>query len=331
VGFGVTSVLGALLVPSFARSFLTKNILTNTATSVGTGILADLVFPDLLQSPTDKYDNADLPAGYQLQKAAFELSTGFGIDKGAKLAQGFDDLLTAGGRKLGELLDGVPVLVDGFENFAKNPTSLGDLFQPGIQTANAAINKAGSWFQHYFASDTSGGSGTGATSSTSNIRVYQDIDLSAIDPIYVADSRLIVDMPFVGKGASKTNAAGWLRDLNYYWDEILQRHPGAFSQRNLDILEGKVQVTNTDGSIKIINSPVNDGAFRNYFPQYDVTGSRGQSLIHHHVGGGGQAFAVPANIHPGSGGIHNIEKDLGIWGKDTSYSELLQGFIDNGY
>jgi Bacterial CdiA-CT RNAse A domain len=44
------------------------------------------------------------------------------------------------------------VLVDGFENFARNPTSLGDLLKPGLQSASAAANNAGSWFQHYFAS-----------------------------------------------------------------------------------------------------------------------------------------------------------------------------------
>ncbi len=28
-------------------------------------------------------------------------------------------------------------------------------------------------------------------------------------------------------------------------------------------------------------------------------------LIHHHIGGGGQAAAVPATVHNGYGGIHN--------------------------
>jgi RHS repeat-associated protein len=153
VGFGITSVLGALLAPKFASSFLTKKILAGTATSVGGGIASDLIFPGLLQSPIGKNDKATLPEGYELTKAAFEFGLGFGLDKGAKLAEGLDDLITVGGRKLGNLLDGVPVLVDGFENFARNPTSLGDLFKPGLQSASTAINNAGSWFQHYFASN----------------------------------------------------------------------------------------------------------------------------------------------------------------------------------
>jgi hypothetical protein len=58
---------------------------------------------------------------------------------------------------------------------------------------------------------------------------------------------------------------------------------------------------------------VNDSTFRGYFPDYDVAGLRGNPLIHHHVGGGGQAVAVPGGIHPGSGGVHNNEKQIGIW------------------
>ena len=53
--------------------------------------------------------------------------------------------------------------------------------------------------------------------------------------------------------------------------------------------------------------------FRSYFPEYDVKGLRGNRLIHHHIGGGGQAVAVPSGIHHGYGGIHNNEKQLGIW------------------
>lgn len=52
----------------------------------------------------------------------------------------------------------------------------------------------------------------------------------------------------------------------------------------------------------------------------------GDKLVHH-IGGGGQAFPVPQKLHPGSGGIHNIEKEAGIWGKDKIYSELLQKLI----
>ena len=35
---------------------------------------------------------------------------------------------------------------------------------------------------------------------------------------------------------------------------------------------------------------------------------------------------IPVGLHPGSGGIHNIEKQYGIWGgvDDSVFSELLQ-------
>jgi YD repeat-containing protein len=118
------------------------------------------------------------------------------------------------------------------------------------------------------------------------------------------------------------------RDASYYWSELVTLHPEAFSQRNLDILAGKIKVRGKDGTLKTLSSPKNDSVFYNYFEQYNVTGMRANTLIHHHIGGGGQAFAVPSSIHPGSGGIHNIEKDLGIWDKDKNISDILQKFVD---
>jgi RHS repeat-associated protein len=169
----LASALGFARVGTFSPGGLSNKLLTNVAKSVGVGVIADLVFPDLLQAPKNKYDNADLPEGYQAQKAAFEIGLGFGIDNGAKLAQGFDKLLTSSGRKLGELLDGVPVLVDGFENFTRNPTSLGELFKPGIQTASAAVNNAGSWFQHFFESR----GDQSAMSGSAEIAVSQELGI----------------------------------------------------------------------------------------------------------------------------------------------------------
>lgn len=149
------------------------------------------------------------------------------------------------------------------------------------------------------------------------IRTYRGIDLQNIDPVYIADQRTVIEMPFEGKGEKYTNAEGWRRDLKYFWSELLKRHPEAFSPNNRAIIEGRNPFT---------DSPVNDKVFREYFSQYDVEGVRGDKLIHHHIGGG-QAFPVPQKLHPGSGGIHNIEKEVGIWGKDKVYSELLQKLI----
>jgi len=160
------------------------------------------------------------------------------------------------------------------------------------------------------------GKGTGDTDHP--IRTYRDVDLQNIDPVYIADQRTVVEMPFGGKGEKYTNAEGWRRDLKYFWRELLDRHPEAFSPNNRAIIEGRNPFT---------DSPVNDKVFREYFSQYDVKGVRGDKLVHHHIGGGGQAFPVPQKLHPGSGGIHNIEKEAGIWGKDKVYSELLQKLI----
>ncbi|COF59720.1 hypothetical protein [Bacillus cereus] len=164
-----------------------------------------------------------------------------------------------------------------------------------------------------------GSGGTKGTGDIDNpIRTYRGVELQNIDPVYIADQRTVVEMTFVGKGEKYTNAEGWRRDLKYFWSELLDRHPEAFSPNNRAIIEGRNPFT---------DSPVNDKVFREYFSQYDVKGVRGDKLVHHHIGGGGQAFPVPQKLHPGSGGIHNIEKEAGIWGKDKIYSELLQKLI----
>ena len=141
-----------------------------------------------------------------------------------------------------------------------------------------------------------------------------------MDDVYKADPRLIVEMPYVGKGAKNANAEGWLRDAKYYWDEIMRRHPEAFNQTNRDIIAGK---------IKGVTSPVNNAEFRAVFKQYDVKGLRGNKLIHHHIGGGSQAFAVPSSLHRGLGGIHNVEKQFGIWGSDGVISNVLEELFKN--
>lgn len=125
-------------------------------------------------------------------------------------------------------------------------------------------------------------------------------------------------MPFVGRGSKNANAAGFLRDATYYWREIMARFPEAFSSTNRAILRG-------DFAFK---SPKADPQFRKIFRQFDQKGLRGDSLIHHHIGGGSQAAAVPSKLHIGSGGIHNIEKSIGVWGKEGPESLLLQRLLE---
>jgi RHS repeat-associated protein len=223
LALGIGKLAASPAVTNFASSFLTKKILT----SVGVGIASDLIFPGLLQAPIGKNDKATLPEGYELQKAAFEFSLGFGLDKGAKLAQGLDDLITAGGRKLGQLFDGVPVLVDGFENFARNPTSLGDLFQPGIQSASAAINNAGSQFQHYFASNASGGVG-GSSGNISRIparklEVFRATDRGQEKRTFDQTGYLLSDAAqnrFVENGGDLADALAHARQVHQKWLKI---------------------------------------------------------------------------------------------------------------
>ena len=88
----------------------------------------------------------------------------------------------------------------------------------------------------------------------------------------------------------------------------------------------------TMGSLKEINllriqngkAPIVNEKFLEYFPQY--ADYLDQPLIHHHIGGGGQAMPIPQDLHSGGGGVHNVEKQLGIWGgvDDSVFSELLQ-------
>ena len=128
--------------------------------------------------------------------------------------------------------------------------------------------------------------------------------------LFRMDERLMVEMPEALPGQNQ-NAAGYLRDSDYYWQEIYERHPEAFSEHNLGILAGN---TTNPVTGRLVKAPVNDEAFRSVFTQYDVEYLRGAPLVHHHIGRGSTAAAVPAPLHPGSGGIHNVEGQLGIAG-----------------
>ena len=86
----------------------------------------------------------------------------------------------------------------------------------------------------------------------------------------------------------------------YYFEKLYEVHPDYFSTANIRNLEQGFPIKN-------------DAVFRSHFPEYDIPGLRGDYLVHHHIGGGGQAVAVPSKIHKGFGGIHNNEKQLGIW------------------
>ncbi|MGE6610922.1 T7SS effector LXG polymorphic toxin [Peribacillus sp. NPDC076916] len=158
-------------------------------------------------------------------------------------------------------------------------------------------------------------SGNVRSNSDHKIRTYRNADLKRLEKKYTADPRLTIEMPYVGKGLRSTNSEGWLRDKDYYWKEVMNKNPEYLSKMNIQ-------------KIELGFSPVNDKKFREHFPQYDIKELYNDTLIHHHIGGGGQAVAVPAKLHPGSGGIHNAEKAAEVWGKDSSYAELLEKFLN---
>lgn len=106
---------------------------------------------------------------------------------------------------------------------------------------------------------------------------------------------------YKGKKKSGANAAGWERSASKHFNELLDKHPEFFSEANIERIE--------NGLV-----PVVDDDFIKYFPQYK--GCKGDKLIHHHIGGGGQAAAVPQSLHKGFGGIHNFEKEYKIRDND---------------
>ena len=146
-----------------------------------------------------------------------------------------------------------------------------------------------------------------------SIRAYNNIDLNQIPVEYRADPRLTTDMDFKGQGSSGANAAGWERNANKHYNELLDAHPEYWSDENVVRIEaGRV--------------PIVDSTFASHFPQY--SGCDGDKLIHHHIGGGGQVAAVPSTYHPGYGGIHNVEKATGVRENDN-YTGIAQTLVKN--
>ncbi|MEC0226303.1 contractile injection system protein, VgrG/Pvc8 family [Paenibacillus alba] len=195
---------------------------------------------------------------------------------------------------------------------------------PVTTTLREILQGSGEKISNYLKSEgDSVGSGKGGGSSGFKgtgdvdhpIRTYRNADLSKLEAKYTADPRLTVEMPYVGKGKNGTNSEGWLRDKDYYWKEVMEKYPESISKANKQ-------------KIELGFSPINDKQFREHFPQFNIKELNNDTLIHHHIGGGGQAVAVPSKLHPGSGGIHNAEKEAGIWGSDSQYAELLEKFLN---
>jgi len=133
------------------------------------------------------------------------------------------------------------------------------------------------------------------------IKAYKGVDINKVPVQYRADPRLVIDMLYKGKGLKGTNAAGWERNANKFFNELIEKNPELWSEENITrILDGDI--------------PVVDDVFIKNFTQYAEC--RNDALRHHHIGGGGQAVAIPESLHTGFGGIHNYEKEYGIWGNN---------------
>lgn len=123
------------------------------------------------------------------------------------------------------------------------------------------------------------------------------------------NENLKVEMAYLGKGSSNTNSQGWERDNSKYFNTLYQNHPEMFSKKNVARLN--------DGK-----NPIIDKKMILCNPEWAEY--KGQPLIHHHIGGNGEAVAVPKNTHIGQGGIHNYEKSAGITENCKNFSARLE-------
>ena len=116
---------------------------------------------------------------------------------------------------------------------------------------------------------------------------------------------LKIEMPYLGKDNSKANAQGWERDSKKYFNDLYHNHPEMFSAKNA-------------ARIKEGHTPIVDQKMISKNPEWAQY--RNQPLVHHHIGGDGEAVAVPQNVHKGQGEIHIQEKNLGITAKCEAFS-----------
>ncbi|EHO53636.1 hypothetical protein HMPREF9099_00688 [Lachnospiraceae bacterium oral taxon 082 str. F0431] len=125
---------------------------------------------------------------------------------------------------------------------------------------------------------------------------------------------LKVEMQYLGRGNSNANSQGWERNSAKYFDSLYQNHPEMFSKKNAARVK--------DGHAPIVDAKMiahNPG-----WAQY-----RNQPLVHHHIGGDGEAVAIPKNAHKGQGEIHNNEKAAGITDNCKSFSKTCGSQSDS--
>lgn len=125
---------------------------------------------------------------------------------------------------------------------------------------------------------------------------------------------LRVEMQYLGKGNSNANSQGWERNSAKYFDSLYKSHPEMFSKKNA-------------ARVKDGHAPIVDAKMIAHNPRWKQY--RNQPLVHHHIGGDGEAVAVPQNAHKGQGEIHNHEKSAGITDNCKSFSKTCGSQADS--
>ncbi|HOG59537.1 MAG TPA: hypothetical protein PK137_06560 [Anaerolineaceae bacterium] len=124
---------------------------------------------------------------------------------------------------------------------------------------------------------------------------------------------LVLPMRFLGEDHAGANPQGWERNNNTYFKELQSRHPEYFSRLNTHrILDQRT-------------TPLVDKTFIQYFQEYK--NFEQSPLVHHHIGGDGQAVALPKPLHNGNGEIHNIENSLGITRNGQEFSRTCANLV----
>ena len=119
----------------------------------------------------------------------------------------------------------------------------------------------------------------------------------------------VVNMPFTGpESKNNCNTCGWLRDKNYFFNQLLEKHPELFSEENKWLIE--------DGE-----APICDSTYVKHYPEYEPL--IGEKLKHHHIGRDGQAVALPSSLHKGFGVVHNSEKEVGVTENGVLFSDVV--------
>ena len=139
---------------------------------------------------------------------------------------------------------------------------------------------------------------------------FQTNSFPAVTGTMNHDPLSVVDMPFVGKAHSNANSQGWLRSIDRFNRGLYAQKPEAFSPDNIERMKAK-------------NSLIIDNQLSDAFPQYK--GFEGEKLIHHHIGGDGQAVGEPESLHVDYGGIHDAEEASGV----RENAELFTKFYED--